>query len=142
MVFFYLQAILTWLLTGLIWTIQVAHYPMFKFIIEQPKAFTFHQQRISIVVIPLMLLELITGLYLLIYYWPLFKSITMLNTTLLFIIWCHTFLIMVPLHRSLETAADSNTVDRLINQNWIRTLAWTVKSLLWGGALWHHISIY
>ena len=64
-----IQLVLEWiiclLLTGLIWTVQLVHYPSFQFIekdsfVEFEK---FHQRKISILVIPLMILEVLLSFY-------------------------------------------------------------------------------
>ena len=60
---FFLNVISAFLLTGVIWTIQIVHYPSFHYI--DKLSFTnfhhFHERRISIIVMPLMLIELTTS---------------------------------------------------------------------------------
>ena len=56
----------TFFLTGLIWVIQLVHYPAFRFV-ESSAFINFerlHTQRISLIVIPLMFTELLSGVYL------------------------------------------------------------------------------
>ena len=50
----------SWALFGLIWTVQLVHYPAFRYIQEgQFTAFQhFHMQGITLIVLPLMLAEL------------------------------------------------------------------------------------
>ena len=59
--------IFTSIMTGVIWVIQIVHYPSFHFIEKELyTAFQkFHMNKISIIVIPIMLAELITGVILL-----------------------------------------------------------------------------
>ena len=139
-----LHSLTTFILLGLIIVIQVVHYPIFKYINadESKEAFKFHQQRISLIVAPLMLFELFSGIYLAYSMWNVFRYIQILNLILIFIIWMHTFLFMVPLHNHLEKNFSQDLVLRLVKQNWIRTFAWAIKSLLWALILWHIISIY
>ena len=61
---FFLNVISAFLLTGVIWTIQLVHYPSFHFIdkLSFTNFHNFHERRISIIVMPLMLIELITSI--------------------------------------------------------------------------------
>ena len=90
---------------------------------------------------PLMITELLTGIYLLIRDWPLYQYVNGVNVLLIFLLWIHTFVIMVPLHHHLLNSPSQNIVALLVKHNWVRTFAWTIKALLWGGAIWHLISI-
>ena len=58
--------IFTSIMTGVIWVIQIVHYPSFHFIEKELyTAFQkFHMNKISIIVMPIMLAELITGIML------------------------------------------------------------------------------
>ena len=52
-------------LVGLIWTIQIVHYPLFASVgMEDYAAYqNLHMSRITYVVAPVMLTELLTGIY-------------------------------------------------------------------------------
>ena len=141
MFLYFSQAFVTWVLLGLIWVIQLVHYPMFKFVSFDIKAFVFHQRRISLLVVPLMLFELFSAIALLINQWSIFPSIVIINMVIIGCIWLHTFLIMVPLHNKLIQEPNNGIIKRLVNQNWVRTIAWSIKSLLWGGIIWHLITV-
>ena len=116
--------------TGLIWTIQIVHYPLFLKVGEQ----NFldyegqHTSKISRLVIPSMIFELITSILLV--HLNGIESIFGLLLLLLSFIWLSTFLIQVPLHRSLSKAYDSQNIYRLVHTNWIRTLIWTIRSFI------------
>ena len=63
---FTVHLIFTAIMVGVIWLVQFVHYPSFNFI---DKKFysdfqNFHIKRISFIVIPVMLLELVSGLIL------------------------------------------------------------------------------
>ena len=133
------HSLITFILLGLILVIQIVHYPFFNFLTinDSKEAFKFHQQRISLIVAPLMIVELFTGIYLAYSMWKIFPIIQIINLTLIIIIWIHTFLIMVPIHNHLEKNFSKDLVCRLVKQNWIRTFAWLIKSLLWALILWH-----
>lgn len=89
-----------------------------------------HQIRISIIVIPLMIIELIAAILLGVY--PTSSSVVICYMTLLLtiIIWISTFLLQVPLHQRLLNGYNKTAINKLVKTNWIRTIAWTVKSIL------------
>lgn len=116
--------------TGLIWTIQLVHYPLFNSVgsegfvqYEQQ-----HTQRISFLVVPTMIFELITG-SILIYSFGLFSAYGLLFCLLLGI-WLSTFLLQVPMHNHLSQSYSKIHVDKLVRTNWIRTILWSSRSAL------------
>ncbi len=118
-------------LTGIIWYIQVVHYPTFSrlYRAEFIRHHRFHIIRTAFVVAPLMMIELATSGYLVFYSETLlFYHITGLIIVVL--IWLSTFLIQAPMHFKLQKGYDGELVKRLIDSNWIRTLLWSAKSLL------------
>ncbi len=126
------------LLTGLIWTIQLVHYPSFKFI--KPSAFkdfsSFHGARISIIVMPLMCIELLSSF--LITYQNIYNeapsAILILNLIGVMLTWGSTFLLSVPIHTELhKNGYNLKKIRLLILTNWPRTILWTVRSiaLIW-----------
>lgn len=124
-----LHLVSTAAMTGLIWTIQLVHYPSFHFIniVVYEEFQKFHMQRISIVVMPLMILEFITGLLLLVLSQEQFFLV---NFVLIVMIWLSTFLLSVPEHSKLEKGYNHKAVDRLVSTNWVRTLLWSVRLVL------------
>lgn len=123
----------TLFMTGLIWFVQVVHYPLFMQV--GPNGFASyeksHQARTSLIVMPVMLCELITAAVL------FFKSTStiplttlILNAILLALIWLSTFLLQVPCHRLLSQGYEVETCRRLVNSNWIRTICWSARSIL------------
>lgn len=116
-------------MTSLIWVIQILHYPSFLFIDKNKNiAFSqFHQQRISFLVIPFMILELASLVYLIIKF-PLKIEFYILGL-LLGLIWISTFLLQVPCHHELSQG-NIKVINKLIKTNWIRTIAWSIKTSL------------
>jgi hypothetical protein len=118
-------------LCGLIWTIQLVHYPFFNFI--EPSRFdrsmAFHQKRISTLVIPLMVAELVTSAMLVLYCDSNF-ILHLAGLIAVLLIWLITFLFMVPLHKRLTEGYSPEIVQMLTRSNWARTLLWSLKSLL------------
>ncbi|MEO0453334.1 MAG: hypothetical protein AAFY98_04260 [Verrucomicrobiota bacterium] len=128
-------------MVGLIWFVQVVHYPLFRLVGEKdhPSHHASHMGRTGIVVAPIMLLELFSGLALLIIvvdpysvYGNFFQHPKMAFASMicLVLIWLSTFLIQVPCHRALDHGKDTKAIERLIYSNWLRTLLWTARPLL------------
>ena len=127
---FFLNVISAFLLTGVIWTIQIVHYPSFHYI--DKLSFTnfhhFHERRISIIVMPLMLIELTTSTAL--YINNMSSIVFALNLLIVVLIWCSTFFIQVPIHSILSEKKDKKLIEKLVNTNWIRTFLWSMRMLL------------
>lgn len=123
----------TWFLVGLIWIVQVVHYPLFARVgsAEFASYEAAHANLITLVVGPLMLLELLTAVALLTL-WPssLPGWVAWLGLALVGLIWLTTMLVSVPLHAKLAAGFDAQTHALLVATNWIRTLAWTARGLL------------
>lgn len=121
------------MLCGVIWVIQVCHYPLFYLIgttnfVRYEKA---HRERISYVVVPLMIAELATSLVL-VASTPGFldPALAWWNLFLVAIVWFSTFAIQVPCHRKLSGGFDDRTHKLLVRSNWIRTFSWSSRALL------------
>lgn len=127
---FFLNVISAFLLTGVIWTIQIVHYPSFHYIDKM--SFTnfhhFHERRISIIVMPLMLIELTTSTAL--YINNMSSIVFALNLLIVVMIWCSTFFVQVPIHSILSQKKDKKLIEKLVNTNWIRTFLWSMRMLL------------
>ena len=120
-------------MTGLIWTIQVVHYPMLADFsrVEPVRAATDHQRRITPVVGPLMAAEGITALILLVEQ-PATMSVAAAwgAAALLGVALVSTVVLQVPLHRRLAQGHDADAAERLVSTNWVRTFAWTARGTL------------
>ncbi len=123
-----LHAATTLAMTGLIWFVQVVHYPLLSHV--ESAAFgnyaAQHVHRTGFIVGPLMLLECATATSLVI--WPPSIETTTMGFTgfaLLLIIWLSTAFLQVPCHNRLQNGKDLPTIQRLVASNWIRTVAWT-----------------
>ena len=127
---FFLNVISAFLLTGVIWTIQIVHYPSFHYIdkLSFTNFHNFHERRISIIVMTLMLIELITSIAL--YIHNMWSIIFALNLLIVGLIWCSTFFVQVPIHSILSEKKDKNLIEKLVNTNWIRTFLWSIRMLL------------
>ncbi|EMR01270.1 hypothetical protein [Cesiribacter andamanensis] len=132
-----LNLLATALLTGLIWMVQLVHYPGFAYVSQQACTAYQHQhtRRIAWLVIPLMLAELaLTG-------WLswLVVSRGLAAHALLYwlaagcvvLVWGITFLVFVPLHARLQQEGYTPVLtQKLVLWNWPRTLLWSIRCLL------------
>ena len=116
-----------WFLTGLIWTIQVVHYPSFSRVGEFSFAefHRFHTSSISLIVIPLMLVELVSSVLLAVMT-PEYRFLFVVACVL--VIWVSTFILSVPSHNELSAGFVQSAYTKLVQTNWIRTVLWTIKS--------------
>ena len=116
----------TSVMVGVIWVIQLLHYPSFHFINENKyiEFQHFHMRRISFIVIPVMLIELASAL-LLSYFFR--SSLTIILLALLLGIWGITFIFFTNMHQKLTNGYDPSIVDRLVQINWSRTALWSLR---------------
>ena len=119
-------------LVGLIWIVQVVHYPLFAFVKAEDFAryHREHVRRITWVVCPLMFLELGTGVLVVAtgVATPLWLGWLML--ALLCSNWVSTAVFQVPCHERLRKGFDADTHRRLVRTNVWRTFAWSVRGVL------------
>ena len=126
-----IHLIATSVMVGVIWIIQLVHYPSFHFIeLKQYTTFQrFHMSRISYVVIPAMLTELFT-LILIIISMDQIDTLVLASAILLILIWLITAVFFSGVHQKLTLGYDQTVVDKLVKLNWGRTLLWTLRLLL------------
>lgn len=139
MLVFLINLLATWFLVGLIWTIQVVHYPLFagvgadRFAAYQAD----HARLITYIVGPTMLIEAATTVLLVVARPPSIPAwIVWTGLLLLAVVWLSTALIQVPAHGRLADGFDAAIHQRLVSSNWIRTLAWTGRGVLLAIACW------
>ncbi len=123
----------TLFMTGLGWFVQVVHYPLMHRVGSRGfHAYeTEHTRRTSPVVAPVMLFELVTGIWLVLQ--PpvgIDAALLLVNGLGLAVVWGSTFVLQVPLHRQLEQAFSAPALDRLVATNWVRTAAWSLRAVL------------
>lgn len=129
---FAVHAASTLALTGLIWFVQVVHYPLLGEVgrAEHLAYHDGHMRRTGPVVAPLMVVELITGLVFVARPGAMPGGAARFGLALLAVIWASTFLLQVPCHRRLAVSFDETAWRRLVRTNWIRTVAWSIRALL------------
>ena len=114
-------------LFGLIWTIQLVHYPMFKYVEAPhwPRAHTAHSRNMTFLVFPLMLIELLTCLQLVIENGDL---INIVSLSCCLLTWLFTLVIFLPLHQRVAVRPIPNLLALLTRLNWLRTIVWTISA--------------
>ncbi|GHF42619.1 hypothetical protein HNQ07_002099 [Deinococcus metalli] len=130
-----LHAAVTWVLVGLILTIQVVHYPLFARVgaagyAEYQRE---HVTRITWLVAPLMLAELATGAALALRPPPTVPAASAaLGLALIVMIWLSTAAVQAPVHGRLSHGFDAALHTRLVTSNWARTVLWLARGVLVG----------
>lgn len=128
-----IQAAATWALVGLIWTMQIVHYPLFAGVglDNYPAWQRAHMLRITAVVGPLMAAEaaasLLTVLAILRGGRADLLPLAAAALALLAAVWLATALVQAPIHGRLAAGFDPALHRRLVRTNWVRTVAWTVR---------------
>ncbi len=115
-------------MTGLIWLVQIVHYPAFAYTDEA--RFTvfhgFHSRRITWIVFPVMTFELITAGVLFFQHRDLFWTLNGAGVALL---WASTAFLSVPLHNQLALGTSAKVIEKLVRTNWPRTLLWSARAV-------------
>lgn len=118
-------------LTGLIWTIQCVHYPIFYRLdlTKFTEHISFHKSAISILVVPAMTIELGTSGWLA---WsaPSYLFYHQAGLVTVILIWLITFFVQVPLHEKLSLSRNEKIINRLVKTNWLRTALWSFKTFI------------
>jgi len=120
-------------MTGLIWFVQVVHYPLFGSV--GTNQFTeYEQQHTALttwVVAPPMLIEGVTAVLLLwrrptgVPSWQAWGGVALVA-----FLWLSTAWIQVPCHETLSQGFDAAVHQQLVLTNWLRTVAWSMRALL------------
>lgn len=127
------QCLFTFVLTGLIWCVQLVNYPLFT-MVDRDRFCDFekrYQRRISYLLFPLMVLECFFALLMLtVAQQGVDRILTCVGFGLLLFIWFSTFCLQIPEHVELSHGYSLKNLKRLILTNWIRVIAWTLRSLV------------
>lgn len=123
----------TLFMVGLIWFIQIVHYPLFGSVgnAQFTNYESQHTSLTSFVVGPPMLIEIATALALIWFRpvgipgWQVWTGIGLVA-----VIWLSTAFLQVPYHETLSQGFDQNAHQKLVNTNWVRTIAWSLRGVL------------
>ena len=130
---FIIQILTTFMMTGIIWFVQIVHYPFFAYTIRDdfPQIGNIHATLTGYVVVPIMVLEMATSFYL-----AAFSTYTQfqvpfgIGAGLVLLIWGSTFFIQVPILKRMLGSFSEEEHRKLVGTNWIRTLLWSARSVL------------
>ena len=120
-------------MAGLIWFVQVVHYPLFasvgsdRFVDYEAS----HTRQTAWVVGPFMAVE---GVSALVVSFTLVDEVGVplvaAGLALLAVIHASTVFLQVPAHSRLSQAFDGPTQQRLVRTNWIRTVGWSLRTVV------------
>lgn len=125
-------------MTGVIWFVQVVHYPLLAHAGEEGFAALAaeHQRRTGWVVGPPMAVEAATAVALLA--WRpdgVAPAAAWTGVVLVAGLWASTWAMQVPRHRELAVGWDPAAHRSLVRGNWVRTGLWTARAALVVGML-------
>jgi hypothetical protein len=128
-----LHAAATCYMCGVIWFVQLVHYPLFAsverghFIAYQRE----HVRRTGWVVGPAMLAEGASALALCLLAPDGLSPLAVWGgLALLAVIWLSTFFWQVPSHNALLNGFDAERHAWLVRSNWVRTVLWSARAVL------------
>ena len=127
------HAAATLYMTGVIWMVQLAHYPLMALVgAEELPAWQAENLRRTTWVVGLpMLVEAATTVALLtVADARVLGVLPWLGALVLAAIWVSTAVLQVPAHDALARTFNADTVGRLVASNWLRTVLWTTRSAL------------
>lgn len=136
MIVLLIHAAATLYMTGLIWFVQVVHYPLMAKVGAEgyPDYQRAHERLTTWAVGPPMLVELACALWLAVAPPPgIAPWLAYTGLTLVAALWLCTAFLQVPRHRELENGFDTTAHRRLVQSNRLRTAIWSLRGVL---ALW------
>ena len=133
-IFIYISLFSNLIMVGVSLITHFVTYPSFK-LIKSSLFSEFHKSytnKMLFIVAPVMILELISSLFLVIF------DVSDNNTEIgllisLLLIWFLTFFIIVPIHNKLTVNYNKDLNQKLIKYNGLRTIFWIIKLILFIG---------
>lgn len=133
-----LNTVASWTMVGVIWFVQVVHYPLLSVVPVESAASVAveHQRRTGWVVMIPMTVEGVTTLLLLgmvpegvAWFVPWLAGIPLAVALLA------TVLLSVPRHARMAANPDASVGRELVTTNWVRTIAWSLRGVVTAGML-------
>ncbi|MEM8865703.1 MAG: hypothetical protein AAGF31_09205 [Planctomycetota bacterium] len=127
------QAFCSLYMTGLIWFVQLVHYPMFADVPAESfvEFERIHQARTTWAVGPPMLGEFFTAL---LFFWYRPEGVPAwapwAGLALLVLVDGSTAIFFGPQHGRLSSGFDATLHRQLVDWNWLRTFGWTARGLM------------
>ncbi len=122
------QAVASLCMVGVLWVMQLVHYPLMALVPDEAFAAyeDQHRRRISLIVGPTMAIEAVTALALvLVRPGPVPLGLLVAGVALLLVVLATTAFVSAPLHVHLSAGKDQAVIARLVATNWIRTVGWS-----------------
>ena len=127
--FLVVHLVATLLMVGIIWMVQVVHYPLMAFTGPEhaPRYQQLHVRRMAWLVTPIMIVEATCSVWLFLNMegWLFSTGIALLAG-----IWLVTLMVSVPSHNVLVERFDSSIHRRLVSSNALRAALWTSRGVL------------
>lgn len=130
-----LHLVSTLLMVGIIWFVQIVHYPLMIYVGQDRfrEYSDTNRARTTWVVGGPMLIEALTAAALIAWYPERLLSRPFLASIfLLLLIWISTAVWQIPLHARLALGFNPQAIRQLARSNWLRTIAWSVRAVLVG----------
>lgn len=128
------QALATAVMTGVIWTVQVVHYPLFLRVPAEafPEYERAHMRRIGCIVGPAMAVELVCAGFIAAQPERVGVSVALAwsGLALVGVVWILTATVQGPLHQRLAEGKDDRRIRVLVASNWVRTVAWSARMVV------------
>ena len=117
-------------MTGVIWSVQLVQYPLFSSVgtDQFPLYHDRYTHLITWIVGPAMMVELGSALFIVGASYAVEHSLVAI--VVLILVWLSTALIQVPCHTNLSHGFDARIHRKLVLSNWVRTIGWSVRSLI------------
>ena len=124
-----LHAAVTCYMVGVIWFVELVHYPLFDAVGTAGFAHyaRAHARRTTWVVAGPMLVELLTAVGVVVW---LGGPLAWTGLALVGLVWLSTVRWQVPAHGRLAGGFDAVAHRRLVRTNWVRTLAWSLRGFV------------
>ncbi len=128
------QAVASGMMAGIIWFVQVVHYPLFAAAAPNDGGgyALENQRRTAPVVLPPMLVEAAAAAWLVVA--PpaaIGRATAVVGLVMVGLLWASTLGVQMPLHGRLAREGHAPAiVAALVRSNWLRTLLWTARAVL------------
>ena len=123
----------TWSMVGLIWVVQLVHYPLMA-VVGSANSVGYQQQhvrRIGWIVMPLMVVEFLSVVAICMASVHLSAPwLAWAGATLLGLIWIVTASCSVPAHGVLQAGFQMSAHQHLVRTNWLRTMGWSLRGCI------------
>ena len=127
------QAVASLGMVGVLWVMQLVHYPLMTFVADDDFVDyeDQHRRRIGFIVVPAMAVEAVTAVGLLVVRpdaVPL--GLLVAGVLVLLVVLGTTAFVSAPLHVRLSAGKDPAAIDRLVATNWVRTVGWSGRGAI------------